>query len=476
MEQAPGVTMRHFNSLSGPKGLPLLGNALQIKAELLHLQLERWAREFGPFYRLALGKTQVMVVSDHKAIGALLRDRPEGFSRSARITQVWNEMGLPTGVFGANGDEWKRQRRMVMAGFDPAHVKRYFPALKDVAQRLEGRWQRAAAAQAPIDLQADLMRFTVDTIAGLAFGAKVNTLESDGDIIQKHLDKIFPALFNRMFAAFPKWRYFPSREDRELVHELREVMAAVNGFVAQARERMGREPALREHPENLLEAMIAAADQPDSGIDDRQVAGNVLTMLLAGEDTTANTLAWMIHLLWSNPDTLVKATEEVRRVCGDARALTLEQIAQLDYVEACAHETMRLKPVAPQIGFQTLKDTVVGDVQVPKGVMILSAMRVDGVSEEHVANAAAFMPERWLEQNDPMLNASSPKRVSMPFGGGPRICPGRYLALLEMKVAMATLLGRFEITALDTPDGLEPREHMALTMTPVGLTMKLRRL
>lgn len=474
MDQATGTTLRHFDSLPGPKGLPLVGNGLQVKANKIHLQLEGWAREFGPFYRLTLGKMPVMIVSDHKAIGALLRDRPDGFSRSAKITEVGREMGMPVGVFGANGEAWRRQRRMVMAGFDPAHVKRYFPALKEVAQRLEGRWVRAAADQNPIDLQADLMRYTVDTIAGLAFGAKVNTLESEGDIIQKHLDKIFPAMFNRMFALLPTWRYLPSRADRELTVALREVMKAVDGFVAQARERMAREPALRAHPDNLLEAMIAAADQPDSGIDDSQVAGNVLTMLLAGEDTTANTLAWMIYLLWSNPDTLALASAEVRRVCGDARDLTIEQIAQLDYVEACAHETMRLKPVAPQIGFQTLKDTVVGDVQVPKGTMILSVMRVDGVSEEHVTNAAAFMPERWLEGNDPSLNATSPKRVSMPFGGGPRICPGRYLALLEMKVAMATLLGRFDIVALDTPDGLEPRERMALTMTPVGLSMKLR--
>jgi cytochrome P450 len=251
-------------------------------------------------------------------------------------------------------------------------------------------------------------------------------------------------------------------------------MASVNGFVAQARARMASQPELREHPSNLLEAMVAAADQPDSGINDTQVAGNVLTMLLAGEDTTANTLAWMIHLLWQNPAALAKATAEVRDVCGDARELTIEQMARLDYVEACIHETMRLKPVAPNIAFQTVRDTRLGDVQVPAGTMIISVMRHDSVSEEQVRNAAAFSPERWLNENNPALNATSAKRVSMPFGGGPRICPGRYLALLEMKVAMATLLGRFDIESLETPDGKEPQERMALTMTPVGLCMRVR--
>jgi cytochrome P450 len=80
-------------------------------------------------------------------------------------------MGLPVGVFSATGDTWKAQRRMVMHGFDPTHVRRYFPSLQGVAQRLVGRWQKAAAAGTRIDLQADLMRYTVDTIAGLAFGA-----------------------------------------------------------------------------------------------------------------------------------------------------------------------------------------------------------------------------------------------------------------------------------------------------------------
>ena len=464
---------RSIDDLPGPRGLPLLGNALQIKSEKMHLQFEAWARQFGPFYRLRMGARRIIVVADHKATAAMLRDRPDGFSRSARIAEIWSEMGLPNGVFGANGDAWKRQRRMVMASFDPGHVKRYFPALKEVAERLARRWGVAAREHTPIELQADLMRFTVDTIAGLAFGAKVNTLETDGDILQQDLDQIFPALFKRMFSPFPVWRWWPSRADRALAVSLVKVMEAVNGFVAQARERMARQPALREQPDNLLEAMIAAADQPDSGIDDSQVAGNVLTMLLAGEDTTANTLAWMIHLLWQNPDVLAKAVAEVRDVCGDARELTLEQMARLDYIEACANETMRLKPVAPFIGYQCLRDTVVGDVQVPAGSMLLSVMRHDSVSEEHVRNAAAFSPERWLEESNPAMNASSAKRISMPFGGGPRICPGRYLALLEMKVAMATLLGRFDIESLDTPDGKAPIEHMALTMQPIGLRMRV---
>jgi cytochrome P450 len=475
LDQSHSRAMRGFDDLPGPRGIPYFGNALQLDASRTHQQFEQWCRDHGNIYKLKLIQRKVVVLGDHEHVERMLRDRPDGFRRTTRLDEIWTEMGLPTGVFGANGDVWKRQRRMVMAGFDPVHVRAYFPALQTVASRLVGRWDKAAAQNLSIDLQSDLMRFTVDTIAGLAFGAEVNTLESDADVIQQHLDKLFPAIFKRIFAPLPIWRYFRSSADRQLKASIHEVMTAVDGFVAQARARMQVNPSLYTQPTNVLEAMLAAADQPDSGMDDSQVSGNVLTMLLAGEDTTANTLAWMIHLLWRNPDVLAKATEEVRRVCHDGSHLSLEQMAQLYYVEACAHETMRLKPVAPQLPLQTIRETVIGDVRLPAGIVVIGLMRRDSVSNAHMPDALAFLPERWLSEVDPGHAAHSVKRISMPFGAGPRICPGRFLALLEMKMAMATLLSHFDIQSVDTPDGQEAREHMSFTMTPVGLRMRLRK-
>jgi cytochrome P450 len=465
--------LRRIADLPGPRGVPFLGNYLQIDAPRLHLQMERWCRDYGPFYKLKLGKRPLMVVGDHTVVAALLRDRPDGFRRAARLNEIWTELGLPTGVFGATGDPWRAQRRMVMAGFDPAHVKNYFPSLLKVAQRLHGRWQRAAAQNQAIDLQADLMRYTVDTIAGLAFGADVNTLESNDDVIQRHLDKIFPALMRRVVAPFPTWRLWRSRADRELERSLIEVKAAVARFIEQARARIQANLSLQTNPTNLLEAMIAAADEPNSGIADEQVAGNVFTILLAGEDTTANTIAWMTYLLWQNPSARQRATDEVRRIATDT-APTLDQINKLDFVEACAHETMRLKPVATQLALQALRATIVGDVQVEEGDVVICIMRRDSVSESYVARADSFEPERWLNDASQTMEANAAKRVSMPFGAGPRICPGRYLALLEIKMAMAILLGRFDVESVATPDGSEASEVMSLTMAPVGLTLRLR--
>jgi cytochrome P450 len=473
----PLSTARRIRDLPGPRGLPLLGNALQIQTTRLHLIAEAWSRAYGEMFRMRLPGREFMVLSNSETIAAVLRDRPEGFQRTSRLERLARDMGFG-GVFSSNGERWRRQRPMVMAGFDPAHIKTYFPALVRVTQRFARRWQRAAAARSTtdgaIDLQADLMRYTVDVTAGLAFGADINTLESDEEVIQNHLDKIFPAFFRRLMAPYPYWRWFRLPADRRLGKHLAALSRAVDGFIAQARIRMERESRLRTEPTNLIEAMIAARDTEGSGLEDSDVAGNVLTMLLAGEDTTANTLAWCIYLLSRNPQALARARDEVRAVLGAGRLPTrYEQLAALPYVEACAHETMRLKPVAPLIVNEAVRDTLVGGVEVRKGEFVMCLMRPGAVDARHFAEPQAFDPARWLAEGGASKAVSSAKRVSMPFGAGPRLCPGRYLAVLEMKMVLAMLLGSFDIESVTTPDGGEARESLALTMSPVGLRLRL---
>ena len=214
--------------------------------------------------------------------------------------------------------------------------------------------------------------------------------------------------------------------------------------------------------------MIAQADQPDSGLSDAQVAGNVLTMLLAGEDTTANTIAWMIYLLWTHPETLQQAEEEMEANVGDSHCPTMDEMDRLPYLEACIHETMRLKPVGPQLPLQANRDITVGDVQVPRGTIVINLLRSDTLREDLVDQANEFRPERWLQAHNPA------KRMSTLFGAGPRICPGRYLALLEMKIAMTVLLGQFDIKYVGTADGSPPQERLSFAMMPVGLLMRLQ--
>jgi len=197
-----------------------------------------------------------------------------------------------------------------------------------------------------------------------------------------------------------------------------------------------------------------------------------MTMLLAGEDTTANTLAWAIWLLFTHPDALARARAEIDAL-GEPATWTHERLAAMRWLEACANETMRIKPVAPSLTLQCLRDTTVADIRVPADTLVFLAMRSDSLREAYFERAAAFAPERWL---DPASgpDATSASRVSMPFGAGPRVCPGRHLAMLEMKMALATLIGRFEIEKVGTPGGGEPDERMSFAMGPSGLTMRLR--
>jgi cytochrome P450 len=466
------AALREIADLPAPPGLPFIGNLLQVDRARIHQQVERWARQYGPFFRMRLGSRRLFVVADHVAMGALFRDRPDGFRRTKKLAEISGEIGSAVGVFGAEGEAWKRQRRMVMAGFDPRQLRAYFPSLVKVSQRLEARWRRAAEAGDGIELQSDLMRYTVDSVAGLAFGAEVNTLESDDDVIQRHLDKIFPAIFRRLFAPFPIWRWWKSAADRELDRSVAAVSEAIQGFVAAARERL-QDPARRAAPRNLLEAMLVAADDPGSGITDAEVSGNVMTMLLAGEDTTANTLAWAIWLLAEHPACLERARAEVDAIAGDPAEWSAERFARLVWLEACANETMRLKPVAPSLTLQALRDTTVADIRVPAGTLVFGALRSDALRDDYFAGAERFEPQRWLDA-DAGHSATSANRVSMPFGAGPRVCPGRHLAMLEMKMALATLLGCFDVVSVATPDGKEPDERMSFTMAPAGLSMRLR--
>ncbi len=458
--------LRQMKDLPGPRRWPVVGNLLQIKPQRIHQNVEQWCKRFGPLMSLYFGPRLVLVVADHNAVNAVLRERPGRFRRPSITAKVSTELGGLPNVFMAEGTDWRNQRRMVMAGFAPKAIRAYFPALVNVALRLQRRWDTAAQQRQQIDVSSDLKRYTVDIIAGLAFGQDVNTLEAGDNVIQQHLDLILPGIARRSLAIMPYWRYFKLPQDRQLERSSAALRSEVYALIAQARQRMQANPALIDKPSNLLEAMLAAADQPDSGVDNDIVAGNVTTMLLAGEDTTANTIAWLLYLLRSNPHTLQKAKAEVRQLSPDCASFTLEQMDALVYLDAAVQEAMRLKPVGPFLPVEAIVDTTVEDVHVPKGSLVWCVMRHDSVDEKHFPNAQAFAPERWLAQ-------TVDKQASTPFGAGPRTCPGRYLALLEIKVAVAMLLSRFEIDSVDTADGQEPQELMAFVMSPVGLRMQL---
>jgi cytochrome P450 len=462
MDTTTAGALRHLADLPGPKGLPFLGNALQVRPKKMHADVEAMVQRYGPLFRLRMGKQQALVVADTALVNGILRDRPDGFRRPDVTGQVSDELGGERGLFLAEGAAWRNQRKMVMQAFAPHAIKAYFPLLARVGGRLQARWLAAAQAGSRIDLNADLKRYTVDVIAGLAFGEEVNTIEHGDDVVQQRLDLIMLGTSIRSLLPIPYWRYFKLPFDRKLEAAAQATRESVEGFIAKARQRMQDDPARAQRPHNMLEAMLAAADQEGGSIDQAAVVGNVSTMLLAGEDTTSSVLAWLTWLLSRHPDALRRAQDEVRRVAPDAAAFTIEQMDQLEYIDACAHEAMRLKPPAPFLPLQANRDCVVGDVQVPKDAGIWCVLRHDSVSQSRLHHAAQFDPQRWFD-------GGNVRQLAMPFGSGPRLCPGRYLALLEIKVAMACLLGSFDIVSVDG----DSQEYHGFVMSPGALTMRL---
>jgi cytochrome P450 len=458
---------RTLDAVPGPRGWPILGLAPLVRPDSLHLQLEAWSRRYGSVYAFRIAGRRFLTITDPETVAGVLRRRPGLFRRTTRLEQESRKLGF-LGLFSANGETWRRQRPMVLAGLDPAHIRSYLPAITGITGRLRRRWLAAAAAGEAIDLTADLMRYTVDVTTSLAFGHNLNTLEASAEnAIQQHLNVVLPALFRRIVSPLPQW------PDQALAGHVAALRQAVQEFIAQARRELAQDPQLRQRPATLIHALVAASEDGADGLTEEDVSGNVLTMLLAGEDTTAHTLAWLFWLLYRHPEATRLARAEVDALLGcGGQVDSIEQLGRLDEVEACANEAMRLKPVAPLIMNEACEDTVVADVLVPRGGIVVCLLRPASLEEAHFSNAAQFDPARWRGgEGAPSL--SSAKRVAMPFGAGPRMCPGRYLAMAEIKMVTAMLLANFELAEVASPGRDEPAERLSLTMAPVGLRMKL---
>src|ERR1700730_9748535 len=306
------LSQRTLGNLPGPRGLPLLGNIHQLDLSKLHLILERWAAQYGPVYLFKMGSVRVVALSDPRWCDQVLRARPETFTRHSGIAPVASEMGVD-GVFSAEGDAWRPQRRLAMLALAQNHLRGLYPKLQTATTRLKKRWERLADAGAPLDVVDELKRFTVDVTTLITFGHDVNTVEQGNDVIQRKLALVLPAANRRLFALFPTWKLVRCPRDRRLDRALAEVRAWLGELVGAERARLAAEPGRAEQPSNFLEAMLSARDDDGRPFSDDVIFGNLMTMLLAGEDTTADTLGWAVHQLCDSSESVM----ELRRGGGE---------------------------------------------------------------------------------------------------------------------------------------------------------------
>ena len=460
--------VRSLAALPSPRGLPLLGNALQLNPTRLHLVLENWCKELGPVYTISAGRKRMFVCSDPELLQTALRDRPERYRRYAPIESVIAEMG-GNGVFSVEGEAWRPQRRLIMQALAPTHFRSYFPALQTITERLRRRWQHLAEAGEAVEMTQELVRYTVDVTTTLAFGEDPNTIDEPGDVIQDHLARIFPMIMARINAPFPLWRYFKLPKDRALDESLKAVHRHVGQLIERQRRRMRDQPS--ETPRNVLEAMLAASDKPGSGITDEVVSANVLTLLLAGEDTTAHTLAWTLLQLCADPKLQIRLRDAAIEVLGEARVCpTFEKVSGLDVFEAVAHEATRFKPIVPLIFLEPLADVVLGGVALPAGTPLFFVLRPAMLDEQHFGRADRFLPERWAQGHDSVQPHNT--RAYAQFGAGPRVCPGRHLAGVELRLVLSMLSRNFSVEL--ATDVADVSEVLAFTMMPSQLRVRLK--
>jgi cytochrome P450 len=407
------------------------------------------------------------VVGDPDVINAVLRDRPEKFRRARELAALIEEIGI-NGAFSAEGDAWRRQRRAAVHALNVNHLHRYFGVIRLATERLCARLSAAAADGAALEIERDFTAYTLDVTYALAFGHDLNALGRVDSELRRHIEVLFRRFGQRVSAPLPYWRVIRLPADRALGRSLAALRVAVAGFVEEAHEQVRARPELREHPETFLQAMLAT-QQADGHDSYDELFGNALTLLLAGQDTTAHTLAWTTWFLAREPQVQSRLATAAHELLGESRFPETHETADgFEYGEAVLRESMRLKSVASILLLEALEDVDLNGVGVPAGTDILLLTRHAGMQDTSFPRPNVFDPDRWLGRNE----GAQRSKGFLTFGAGPRFCPGRNLAFLESKAALAMLARNFEIT-LD-PAARAVTERFSFTTIPRGLRVRLR--
>lgn len=459
---------RSLDELPGPVGLPLLGNAHQINLEQLHVTMENWHEQYGSFFRFRILRQDAIAVARPNLIRMVLRERPHNFRRISSIESVFQEMHAQ-GLFSVEKEEWRYQRRIVAQALNARQIRLFFPKMQQITERLMGRWTRASEDGRVVDVQEDLMRYTVDVTSNLSFNYDMNTVEKEGDVIQDHLEHVFPMISRRVNSAIPYWRYVKLQRDRDLDKALVALKRIIDDIIDKSRERLKHSGGQAEAG-NLVEAMLQL-QETEGAITNDAIFGNVFSLLIAGEDTTANTMVWILHFLSSRPEVFKRMQEEADEVLGDADVLPdLETANRLVYHDAVINEALRLKPVASIWPMEACSDVVMDGVSVPAGTPVFLLTRIPTLVDENGAPAPEFDPERWVRKDQSTTHFDN---VMVPFGAGPRLCPGRSLSLLEIRAVMSMVSRRFDLV-LPT-EGPAVGERFAFTLIPTNVRLVFKR-
>jgi len=460
-----------IKNLPSPKGAFLLGHLPQFNASNKHQVLERWVEECGDLFKINFVGKEFVVSANADLNAEILKLRPEKFRRFSKINEILTEMGI-IGVFNAEGDTWKRHRKPTSEALNLKKIKGYYPIISDKTKQLLNKWNTYAENKQQIDIQKEFVRYTIDITTAVAFGYKLDTINHKEDDFQKHLEYIFPMINERITAPIPLWRIYKQKKDKALDKSLKAIEQIVYTFIHEAKERLVNTPGLKENPSNFLEALLVEQEN-ENLFSTKEIYGNVFTILLAGEDTTSNSISWALYYLAQHPEIITKVRDEATEIYSDSQVPeTTQALSKLKYANAVAQEAIRLKPVTPNLYMQAIEDITVHNLSIPKDTTIMLQNKVAQTMEQYFSNTNEFIPERWLKSGCPMQQNHNPDIIKA-FGGGARFCPGMNLAIHEMTIAISTICKQFDFSLTVNPANV--KEGFAFTMFPENLIIKIKK-
>jgi len=434
--------MSTTRSLPGPRGHWLLGVLPHVRKDILGF-FDDCHREFGDAAYFRAGNRRSMLLSHPADIETVLVTENRRFIKNYALQFLRPLLG--NGLVLNEGNAWLRQRRLVQPAFSKQRVESYAPAMVECTERLLAGWQPGQVRNLHMEMVELTMSIAGRTLLGIDVGEQFAE-------VTRCMEAVMHDFLSRFGSALPIPFWMPTPKNLKLRRTIRRLDGILQTLISERRaSSAGRD--------DFLSLLLAARDEEDgSGLTDRQARDEVMTMFLAGHETTANALAWTWQLLGQHPEVQEQARGEVRSVLG-GRPPTAADIPRLPLVEAILKESMRLFPPAYVVGRRPIEDITIGGHFIPAGMNVLMCPWIVHRDERWFDRARAFDPARWLDGRTQGL----PKYAYFPFGGGPRVCIGNGFAMFEGTLILAMIVQRFRMDLLNP---LPARIQPAITLRP----------
>lgn len=455
-----------FQTIPGPRALPLVGSLGPLSGDAL-VTLPALAAEYGPIVRFGILGRQFVLLADPELIREVLVEKAELFPKAQRDVEILGRF-LGKGLVTNNGASHRRQRKLAQPAFHHRRIQAYAETMVDYAAAQTDGWHEGEF----YDIGEEMRRLTMYIVAKTLFDVDHDEIEAfaAGVGVSIHnLQQISDERFDELF-SLPDW--LPTARNR-LDRRSRETLdAAVDQIIALRRSQAvdGEVPDRGD----LLSMLMLARDEDGRPMDDQQLRDEVVTLFVAGHETTSNALTWTWLLLAQHPGVAAQLHAELDAALGveDSRRLpTLADLSQLPYTLQVIKESMRLYPPVWVLNTRTAsEDTTIGEYVVPKGTNVFISQYVMHRQARFFPDPARFDPARWT----PEFEASLPKFAYMPFGGGPRVCIGNSFAMMEAQLLLAAIAQRWDL-ALLPGQSLAPAALITLgPKTPIQVRAHLR--